>query len=108
RYVSVSGTVRGAEKAFGAQIGRYVHNGATVQAPASALTVPSSVASKVLTITGIDTTPHLTSPKSTRPSASTLPSAFVNARPCSAYYGQVPATAEADGTTPLPAFNGHT
>ena len=42
RYVSVSGTVGGAEKAFGAQIGRYVHNGTTVQAPTSALTVPAS------------------------------------------------------------------
>jgi subtilase family serine protease len=103
RYLSVSGTVRGAEKAFGAQIGRYVHNGATVQAPTSALTVPASLATKVLTVTGIDTTPHVTKPK-----ISTIPSAFVNARPCSAYYGQIPATTQADGTTPLPAFNGKT
>jgi subtilase family serine protease len=103
RYVSVSGTVGGAEKAFGAQIGRYVHNGDTVQAPTSALTVPASLASKVLTVTGIDTTPHVTKPR-----ISTIPSAFVNARPCSAYYGQIPATTQADGTTPLPAFNGAT
>ena len=102
RYVSVSGTVRGAEKAFGAQIGRFVHNGDTVQAPTSALTVPAALASKVLTVTGIDTTPHLTKPK-----ASPLPDAFVNARPCSAYYGQIPATTKADGT-PLPTFNGAT
>jgi subtilase family serine protease len=103
RYLSVSGTVRGAEKAFGAQIGRYEHNGATVQAPTSALTVPASLASKVLTVTGIDTTPHVTKPR-----ISTIPSAFVNARPCSAYYGQIPATTKADGTTPLPQFNGAT
>lgn len=103
RYLSVSGTVRGAEKAFGAQIGRFVHNGTTVQAPTSALTVPASLASKVLTVTGIDTTPHLTKPRASR-----LPAAFVNARPCSAYYGQTPATTQADGTTPLPMFNGKT
>ncbi|HEX2892964.1 MAG TPA: S53 family peptidase [Marmoricola sp.] len=103
RYLSVSGTVGGAEKAFGTQIGRFVHNGTTVQAPTSALTVPAALASKVLTVSGIDTTPHVTKPK-----VSTIPSAFVNARPCSAYYGQVPAAVEADGTTPLPKFNGAT
>jgi subtilase family serine protease len=103
RYVSISGTVRGAEKAFGAQIGRYVHNGTTVQAPSSALTAPASLASKVLTITGIDTTPHLTAPSSTQP-----PAAFVNARPCSSYYGQIPATTQADGPTTLPKFQGAT
>ena len=100
RYLSVRGTVRGAEKAFGTQIGRYVHNGATVQAPASSLTVPAALASRVLTITGIDTTPHLTRPKAPKP-----PDAFVNARPCSRYYGEKPANVKADGT-PLPAFNG--
>jgi subtilase family serine protease len=103
RYLSIRGTVRGAEKAFGAQIGRYVHNGTRVQAPASALTVPAALAPRVLTVTGIDTTPHLTAPKATKP-----PAAFANARPCSAYYGQLAATSEADGTTPLPAFNGRT
>jgi subtilase family serine protease len=103
RYLRISGNVGGAEKAFGAQIGRYVHNGRTVQAPSSALTVPDAVASNVLTITGIDTTPHLTAPKS-----STLPAAFVNAKPCSAYYGETPATNQADGTTPLPKFDKHT
>lgn len=103
RYLSVSGTVGGAEKAFGAQIGRFVHNGTTVQAPTSALTVPTALASKVLTVSGIDTTPHVTKPK-----VSTIPTAFANARPCSSYYGQVPAAFEADGTTPLPQFNGAT
>lgn len=103
RYLAITGTVRDAEKAFGAQIGRYVHNGRTVQAPAAALTVPAALASRVLTVTGIDTTPHLTAPKATKP-----PAAFVNARPCSAYYGEKAATRQADGTTPLPTFDGHT
>jgi len=108
RYLSVSGTVRGAEKAFSTQIGRFVHNGRTVQAPTTALAAPAAVASKVLTVTGIDTTPHLTAPKKSDSAPATLPGAFVNARPCSAFYGQVPATAQADGTTPLPKFNGAT
>ena len=109
RYVSVSGTVRGAEKAFSTQIGRFVHHGRQVQAPTTALAAPAAVASKVLTVTGIDTTPHLTAPKKAEtPQASSLPAAFVNARPCSSYYGQVPAAKQADGTTALPAFNGAT
>jgi len=63
------------------------------------------LAGQVLTISGLDTTAHLTAPvsHSARP-----PAAFVNARPCSAYYGQTPATHEADGTTPLPQFQGAT
>jgi subtilase family serine protease len=105
RYVSVSGAVKAAEKAFGAEIGRYDHNGVTVQAPASALTVPSSLARQVLGITGLDTTAHLTAPVS---HAARPPAAFVNARPCSAYYGEKPAAYQADGTTALPQFNGAT
>ena len=108
RYLSVSGTVRGAEKAFSTQIGRFVHNGRKVQAPTTALAAPAALASKVLTVTGIDTTPHLTAPKKSDSAQATLPAAFVNARPCSTFYGQVPATAQADGTTPLPTFNGAT
>ena len=105
RYLTVSGTVKAAEKAFGAQIGRYDHNGVTVQAPGSALTVPDSLSGKVLGISGLDTTAHLTAPvnHSARP-----PAAFVNARPCSSYYGQTSATYKADGTTALPTFNGAT
>ena len=108
RYLSVSGTVRGAEKAFSTQIGRFVHNGRKVQAPTTVLAAPAALASKVLTVTGIDTTPHLTAPKKSDSAQATLPAAFVNARPCSTFYGQVPATAQADGTTPLPTFNGAT
>ena len=105
RYVSVSGAVKAAERAFGAQIERYDHRGVTVQAPASVLTVPSSLAGRVLTITGLDTTAHVTAPASqgARP-----PAAFVNARPCSTYYGQAAGSYQADAATPLPQFEGKT
>ncbi len=65
RYITVSGTVAAAEKTFGAKIERYRHDNATVQAPASALKVPTSIASSVLTITGIDTTKRVMKPAST-------------------------------------------
>jgi subtilase family serine protease len=106
RYVSVSGTVAAAQKAFGARIGRYVHNGVTVQAPTRALSVPSSLAGSVTTISGVDTTPHMTRPATHQ--QITQPAGFRNAHPCSTYYGQIPAATKADGTTPLPTFNGET
>jgi subtilase family serine protease len=106
RYVSITGTVQDAEKAFGAQIDTYTHNGKQVQAPASTLTVPADVASSVLTVTGLDTTPRKTSPATKQ--AEPPPAGFRNARPCSLYYGQVQAKYQADFHTPLPKFNGQT
>ena len=107
RYVSVSGNVKAAEKAFGAQIERYTHHGRAVQAPASALTVPAGLASSVLAISGLDTTPKRSTPATKRPKAGP-PAGFSNARPCSLYYGQKAATTQADSTTPLPQFQGET
>jgi subtilase family serine protease len=106
RYVTVKGSVAAAEKAFGAQIERYRHRGLTVQAPASVLTLPAGLAASVLTVTGLDTTPRMTKPAGGQQTPP--PDGFRNARPCSTYYGQVPATTQADGTTALPQFNGHT
>jgi subtilase family serine protease len=106
RYVAVKGNVKAAEKAFGTQIERYRHRGKNVQAPASTLTVPASLASSVLTVSGLDTTPKATKPASKQ--AAPPPAGFRNARPCSLYYGQVKATYQADFHTKLPQFNGQT
>jgi subtilase family serine protease len=106
RYLAVKGDVAAAEKAFGAQIGRFQHNGATVQAPESTLSVPSSLGASVLTVTGLDTTPKTAHPASKQQAP---PSAgFRNARPCSLYYGQVKAKYQADFKTPLPKFQNQT
>jgi subtilase family serine protease len=106
RYVTISGTVAAAQKAFAVRINRYSHNGQTVQAPSARLSAPSAVASSVLTVSGIDTTPHLTRPATKQQVAP--PAGFRNAHPCSTYYGEIPAATEADGTTPLPTFDGKT
>lgn len=105
RYITVHGNVSQANKAFGSSIERYNHDGQTVQAPSADLTVPASLAGSVLTITGVDTTPHRVTPASTN---APPPSGFRNARPCSLYFGQVKATHQADFHTPLPKFNGKT
>jgi subtilase family serine protease len=99
RYVEVSGDVAHAEKAFGVTIDRYRHNGLSVQAPTSALSAPAGVASSVLTVMGVDTTPSLVKPSTQKPPPPEP--GFRNAPPCSAYYGQKMATT-------LPPFEGHT
>jgi len=99
RYLDVSGDVAHAEKAFGVTINRYQHNGLSVQAPTSALSAPVAVASSVLAVSGVDTTPMIVKPASQKP-APPEPG-FRNATPCSKYYGEKMATT-------VPQFNGHT
>ena len=103
QYVAFSGTVAAADKAFGTTIKKYKHSGQAVQAPSTVLTVPSSVSSAILSVTGLDTTAVQMTAQGVTP-----PAGFLNARPCSIFYGQLAATYQADYTTPLPAFNGQT
>ena len=106
RYISFSGTVSAAEKAFGTSIDRYSHDGQTVQAPAAAVTVPAGLAASVLTVSGLDTTQRRTTPNATP--AAPPPAGFRNARPCSINFGGVLAKYQADFKTPLPTFQGKT
>jgi subtilase family serine protease len=106
RYVSVSGTVAAAQKAFGSSIDRFRHDGQTVQAPTSNLTAPATVAASVLTVTGLDTTAQRNAPKNKADDPP--PAGFRNARPCSLYFGQIQAKYQADFHTPLPTFKGQT
>ncbi|HEY3921190.1 MAG TPA: S53 family peptidase, partial [Gaiellaceae bacterium] len=92
-YVSVSGTAGAMQTAFGAQLGLYSVNGTSQQAPTSDFTVPSSVAGLVQTVTGLSTFGHFVTDDFS-PEAG-----FVNAQPCSSFYGQKSAQS-------LPKFNG--
>ncbi len=103
-YLQVTGTAAQAQKAFGTTIARYTHDGMTVQANTTPLTVPTSVAASVLTVTGIDTTPSIVKPQAVAPAPP--PAGFNNGRPCSQYYGQLTAKFQADYKTPLPKFDG--
>ncbi|MFI5074766.1 MAG: protease pro-enzyme activation domain-containing protein [Actinomycetales bacterium] len=120
RYVEASGSAGQLGAAFGVQLGTFTHDGQTVTAPSSAAAVPSSIAGNVLTVTGLDTTAYTkkvnriapgdqsdTAKGATNPNV-TPPTGFVNARPCSIYYGQVAAQFQADFSTPLPTFQGQT
>lgn len=106
RYISVSGDVAAAKKAFAAPIGRFKHAGKTVQAPTASLRLPASIAGLVSTVTGLDTTPHTVKPAASTPAPP--PAGFRNARPCSTYFGQVAAKYKGDFKTPLPKFQGKT
>jgi subtilase family serine protease len=88
-YLHVTGRVDGARKAFGIDFHNYAAQGTVSRAPASDATVPDSVSSSVLTVTGLDTGAHL------RTHDDTLPPPEPNynvAQPCADYYGQKIAT----------------
>ncbi|WP_017936234.1 S53 family peptidase [Nocardioides sp. Iso805N] len=99
-YVAVSGTAAEVSKAFGTTMSTYKFDGGTVQAPDSTLSVPNSVTTPVLAITGLTPAGHTVQPQS-QPQDLGAPAGFVNATPCSSYYGQK------DATT-LPKFQGKT
>jgi subtilase family serine protease len=100
RYVAATGTTSAAEDAFGVHFDTYRLNGKMVRAPVADASVPHSVAGSVLGVTGLDTAPRIVKPRFPPPDG------FRNARPCSAYYGQLQAKYQADYTTRLPKFDG--
>lgn len=106
RYLSVTGSNAAVEKAFAVQMKRFHHHGQNVQANTAPVAVPLTIAPLVITVTGLDTTPHKMSHHARR--AAPPPNGFRNARPCSRFYGQLKATTKADYKTPLPPFNGKT
>ena len=91
-YVSVTGSVAAAQRAFGVTLGTYRGpDGKTDRAPSGAATAPANVAADVLTVSGLDTATHTMKPQDTLPPAG--PNYWV-AGPCSQYYGQKIATSE--------------
>ncbi len=120
RYVEAIGYANQLGAAFGVQLGSFTHDGQSVTAPSTAATVPPSIASSVLTVTGLDTTTYTKAPNHIGPDkqsgaakaavspAAKPPDGFANARPCSIYYGQISAQYQADFKTPLPPFQGQT
>ncbi len=116
RYLSVTGKNADVQQALAVTLKKFHHRGQLVQANTKAVSLPTSVASSVLTVSGLDTTPnvvrHNSNPakarKTARASVAPPPDGFRNARPCSRYYGQLAAKYKADYKTPLPKFAGKT
>jgi subtilase family serine protease len=95
-YLAVSGKASAVSAAFGTQLGLFAVNGKQVQAPTSDLSVPSNLGVTVLAISGLTPVGHVV-----RKADLGAPPGFVNATPCSSYYGQQYATT-------LPKFKGRT
>jgi subtilase family serine protease len=100
RWIEASGSVSRIESAFGVQERTYRHAGHTLDAPDAAPSVPGSLAGVVAGVAGLDDSDSLVQPRSATASHD-LPSAdpkanpspaFVNAPPCSTYYGEKVAT----------------
>ncbi|MCQ9136027.1 MULTISPECIES: S53 family peptidase [Streptomyces] len=83
-YVSVSGDVAAAEKAFGTQLHNFAKGSRTYRAPAKSATAPASLDGAVLTVTGLDNAPHKAASKDQLPPPDAV---FKNSGPFSSYYG---------------------
>ncbi len=87
-YIGVRGSVAAASKAFGVTFGTYKGPGGTSdRAPNQTATAPSSVASSVLAVSGLDTAKSTIKPQLPPPGPN-----YWTAAPCSTYYGQKVAT----------------
>jgi subtilase family serine protease len=86
-YVTATGSAAAVNSAFGTQLQTYVVNGTPQSAPATDLSVPDSVQSLVLGVTGLSSFGN-----QVRPADFGAPAAFVPGRPCSDFYGQKTAT----------------
>jgi subtilase family serine protease len=95
RWVEASGNVAQVEKAFSTQIRTYRHEGRVLQSPDGDLSIPRSVAEDITGVTGLDGSDRLVRPQQADSTstpddlAGAPPSpAFVNAPPCSTYWGE--------------------
>ncbi|HEY1351637.1 MAG TPA: S53 family peptidase [Ktedonobacteraceae bacterium] len=87
-YISVEGTVAQAEAAFGVSIGMYHIDGLTVRAPSADLSLPTSLATNVAGILGLDDSAQFVHTNHVVDGNAPPPAAFVSAQPCSAYWGE--------------------
>ncbi|MDX2822606.1 S53 family peptidase [Streptomyces ipomoeae] len=106
-YLSVTGDVAAAERAFGTQLHNYRKDGHTYRAPTKTASAPADLNGAVLTVTGLDTAPHRATHDDQLPPPSTV---FRNAGPFSSYYGSNTASTlpEAYGTKIPYAVKGYT
>jgi subtilase family serine protease len=110
-YVAATGSVAQVQRAFGTTLRTYRVDGHSVRAAAAPATVPAALRGRVLAVSGLASvsslmsTDHIARERATRPAATRRagvasssgthappPAAFVNAGPCSSYYGEKQAT----------------
>ena len=102
-YVSAEGTVAQVAAAFGTSVGLYNVQGLTLRSPSSDVNIPSSLASVVTGVIGLDDSVQFVHTDHTVGDAPPPP-AFVSAHPCSSYWAQLQATGFTNpyGTGTLP------
>ncbi|SHL00821.1 S53 family peptidase [Actinacidiphila paucisporea] len=83
-YLTVTGDVAAAEKAFGTQLHNFSKSGHTYRAPTGNATAPASLHGAVLTVTGLDTAPKKSSHDEELPPPGDV---FKNSGPFSTYFG---------------------
>lgn len=88
-YVAAEGTAAQAAQAFGVTFDEYNVNGLTLRAPSSDISVPSSLAGTVDAVIGLDQSAALVHTDNISSDAPGPSAGFRNARPCSAYWGQL-------------------
>ena len=81
-YVPASGSAKSVAQAFGVTFGYYMVNGHKLRLSKSTLTIPSSLASVVSNVVGVNQNVVTTSQEPAPPAG------FRNPQPCSAYWGQ--------------------
>ncbi|RPK43695.1 Pseudomonalisin precursor [Streptomyces sp. ADI92-24] len=83
-YVSATGDVAKAEKAFSTQLRNYRKGSHTYRAPASTASVPAALSGDVLAVSGLDNAPHRSSHDEVLPPPDAV---FRNSGPTSSYFG---------------------
>ncbi|WP_328539101.1 S53 family peptidase [Streptomyces sp. NBC_00344] len=106
-YLSVSGNVPAAEKAFSTKLHDYRKGSRTYRAPTTTASAPESLKGAVLTVVGLDNAPHNVKHDETLPPPDAV---FRNAGPFSTYYGSNVNThlPSADGVKAPYAIKGYT
>ena len=87
-YVSAEGTLAQAAAAFGTSFGMYNVQGLTVRSPAGDVSIPSSLVGIVAGVVGLDDSAQFVQANHHIDGSAPPPGAFVNAQPCSAYWGE--------------------
>jgi subtilase family serine protease len=114
RWVSATGTVAQINKAFGTVVKTYSWRGHTLKAPSKAVSVPSSVRSDILAVTGLDDGATLRRPQSRKVAPSGETALDIKVAPksspppasqCSTFWGQNSQTLpSAYGKTSFPTY----
>ncbi|WCB94585.1 Pseudomonalisin [Baekduia alba] len=115
--ITATGTLQQVETAFGVDVHKYAYRGKVLNAPTGDLTIPTALQGKVIAVSGVDQSGLLTQPANShsrgtdesylraKPDAPVAaapqptarlkatgsappPDAFVNAPPCSTYFGE--------------------